>query len=76
MKTYWEWRYSSTIFVTLTLDGGEWSASGPCLFTPGERTPGTHWIEGGVGLRAGLDAVEYRKKSLVLPGIEPQPSSP
>jgi hypothetical protein len=25
-------------------------------FTPGERTPGTHWIGGWVGLRAGLDA--------------------
>jgi hypothetical protein len=25
-------------------------------FTPGERTPGTHWIGGWVGPRAGLDA--------------------
>jgi hypothetical protein len=25
-------------------------------FTPGERTPGTHWIGGWMGLRAGLDA--------------------
>jgi hypothetical protein len=30
-------------------------------FTPGERTPGTHWIGGWVGLRAGLDAGVRRK---------------
>jgi hypothetical protein len=30
-------------------------------FTPGERAPGTHWIGGSVGLRAGLDAVVKRK---------------
>jgi hypothetical protein len=29
--------------------------------TPGERTPGTHWIGGWVGLRAGLDAGTRRK---------------
>jgi hypothetical protein len=30
-------------------------------FTPRERTPGTHWIGGWVGLRAGLDAGARRK---------------
>jgi hypothetical protein len=30
-------------------------------FTPGERTPGTHWIGGWVGPRAGLDAGTRRK---------------
>jgi hypothetical protein len=50
-------------FLTLTLDGGEWSASRPFRLTPGERASGTHWIEGRVGLRAGLDAVEERKIS-------------
>jgi hypothetical protein len=30
-------------------------------FTPGERTHGTHWIGGWVGLRAGLDAGARRK---------------
>jgi hypothetical protein len=30
-------------------------------FTSGERTPGTHWIGGWVGLRAGLDAGARRK---------------
>jgi hypothetical protein len=32
--------------------------------------PGTHWIGGWVGLRAGLDAVE-KAKDLALPGFEP-----
>jgi hypothetical protein len=47
-----EWRYNSTSAI----DGGECSDS-----HPGRFTPGTHWIVGWVGLRAGLDAVEYRK---------------
>jgi hypothetical protein len=38
-------------------------------FTPGERAPGTHWIEGWVDLRAGLDDLEKRK-FLTLPGLE------
>jgi hypothetical protein len=29
-------------FLTSALDGGEWSASRPGLFTPRERDPGTH----------------------------------
>jgi hypothetical protein len=37
-----------------------WSASRPNRFTPGEITPGTHWIGGCVGHRAGLDAVERK----------------
>jgi hypothetical protein len=41
------------IFLTLALVGSEWSAS-----HPRERTPGTHWIGGWVGPRAGLDYVE------------------
>jgi hypothetical protein len=30
--------------LTLALDGGEWSASHPCHFTPRERAPGTQII--------------------------------
>jgi hypothetical protein len=48
-------------FLTSVLDGGEWSASHPCRFTPGERFPGTHWIGGWVGPRAGLDGTKKRK---------------
>jgi hypothetical protein len=40
-------------------------------FTPGERTPGTHWIGGWVGLRAGLDAEARRKFSLPCQGLNP-----
>jgi hypothetical protein len=46
------------IFLTSTLAGGEWSASRPGSFTPGERAPDTHWIGGWVGPRAGLDDTE------------------
>jgi hypothetical protein len=56
------------IFLTLALAGGEWSASRPCRFTPGEIAPGTHWI-GWVSPRAALDDVEKRK-FLTLPGLE------
>jgi hypothetical protein len=56
-------------FLTSALAAGEWSAS-----PPEEIGPGTHWIEGWVGLRAGLDVVEKRK-FLSLPGFEPWLSS-
>jgi hypothetical protein len=46
------------IFLTSALVGGDWSASRPCRFTPGERAPGTHWIGGWVGPRVGIDEVE------------------
>jgi hypothetical protein len=42
------------------LVGGEWSASRPGRFTPGEIAPSTHWTGGWVGPRAGLDDVEKR----------------
>jgi len=48
-------------FLTSSLDGGEWSASRSSRFTPRERAPGTHWIGGWVGYRAGLDAMVKRK---------------
>jgi hypothetical protein len=56
-----EWRYRSTHSLTSALDGGEWSASRPGRFTPGERAPGTHWIGGWVGPRAVPYAVVKRK---------------
>jgi hypothetical protein len=60
-----EWMYRSTFFLTSTLVAGEWSASSPAHFTPGERAPGTHWTGGWVDLRAGLDDVEKRKNILL-----------
>jgi hypothetical protein len=43
------------------LDGGEWPASEPDHFNPG-----THWIRGWMGPRAGLESV----KKILLPLIE------
>jgi hypothetical protein len=43
------------LFMTSALVGGEWLASRPGLFTPGESDPRTHWIGGWVGRRALLD---------------------
>jgi hypothetical protein len=66
------------IFLTSALVGGEWSASRPGRFIPGERAPGTHWIGGWVDPRSGLDDAEIRK-FLNLPGLElrpPRSSSP
>ncbi|PNF38935.1 Brain-specific homeobox protein-like protein [Cryptotermes secundus] len=37
------------IFLASELFGGEWSASFPGRFTPGERVPGTQWIGSCVG---------------------------
>jgi hypothetical protein len=65
--------YRSTFFLTLALAGGEWSASHPGHFTPGERAHGTYWIGGWVSLRAGLDSVEKRE-FLTLPGLKSNPS--
>jgi hypothetical protein len=49
-----------------------WSASRPSHFTPGERTPVTHWIGGWVGPRTNLDDMEKRK-FLTLLGLELRP---
>jgi hypothetical protein len=49
------------IFLFSALVGGEWSASRPGRFIPGERAPGSHWIGGWVDHRASLDDVEKRK---------------
>jgi hypothetical protein len=61
MKTIREWRYSSTHSLTSALDGCEWSVSRPSRFTPRERAPGTHWLEGRVSPRPGLDTVSKGK---------------
>jgi hypothetical protein len=45
-------------FLTSALDGAEWSASRRGRLTPRKIALGTHCIEGWVGARAGLDAVE------------------
>jgi len=49
-------------FLTLALDGDEWSASLSGRSTPSEKAAVTHWLGGWAGPGAGLDAVAKRKK--------------
>jgi hypothetical protein len=49
--------------LTSALDGGEWSASQPCHFTPAEGAPGTHCTGGWVGAKTRLDVTEKKKIS-------------
>jgi hypothetical protein len=72
MKAYGGVDVCIHIFLTSALAGGEWSASRRGRFTPGERSAGTHWIEGWVDPRASLHDVEKRK-FLTLPGLELRP---
>jgi hypothetical protein len=67
-------RGNSSSFLISAVVGGEWSVTPRPRFTLGERTSGTHWIRGRVGLRTGLDTARG-KNSLTLPGIEPRSSS-
>jgi hypothetical protein len=61
MKAYGRVDVEIHIFLTSTLAGGEWSASRPGRFTPGEIDPGTHWIGDWVDPRTGFDDMGKRK---------------
>jgi hypothetical protein len=74
MKVYGEVDVKISIFLTSALVRGDWSASRPGRFTPGERVPVNHWVGGWVDSRAGLDDLEKRK-FFTLPGLKLQPSS-
>jgi hypothetical protein len=69
-----ELRYSFTHSLTSALDGGEWSVSRPCRFTPRERLPVAHWIGCWVGPRTVLDTVVKRK--IPSPRQESNPRTP
>jgi hypothetical protein len=62
--------------LTSALNRGEWSPSHPSHFSPGERAPGMHWIEGWVGPRASLDPMEKRKNSPHCQESNPSHSEP
>jgi hypothetical protein len=73
MKAYGEIDILIHIFLNSAPVGGEWLASRPGRFTPGERADGTHLIGVWVDPRAGIDYIEKRK-FLNLPGLELNPS--
>jgi hypothetical protein len=58
MKTYGGADVWTHVFLTSAVVGGEWSASRSGRFTLRERAPGTNWIGGSLGPRAGLDDME------------------
>jgi hypothetical protein len=76
MKAYGGMEVEMYIFLTSALAGGEWSAACPCHFIPRERTPGTHWIGGWVGPRAGQDDVEKILDPTGTQTLNPRSSSP
>jgi hypothetical protein len=57
MEACWGVEVYLHAFLTSALDEGEWSASCPCHFTVREKAPGTHWVGGWVGPRAGLNTM-------------------
>ena len=57
-------------FLSLAVEGGEWSFSRLVHFTAEKRAPGTHSIGGCVCLIAGLDVLEKRITSFDVRGIE------
>jgi hypothetical protein len=75
MKPYGEWvDVQIRIFLNSTLAGGEWSASSPGRFTPGERAPQYPLDRRFGDHKAGPDDMEKRK-FLALPGLELRPLS-
>jgi hypothetical protein len=71
LKMYWGGWGIDPPFLTSALSGGEWSDSRPLPLYP--QYPLDRRL---VGPRASLDAVGEKKNLLLLPGIEPRPSSP
>jgi hypothetical protein len=51
MKAYWGVHIEIHVFLTSSIDRGEWSASRPGCLTPGERVPGTHRVGGWIGTK-------------------------
>jgi hypothetical protein len=69
MKAYGGVEVQTHVFLTSALVGRKWSASRPAHFNPGERAPGIHWIEVGLGLRVSL-GIELLRKDSGYPGLQ------
>jgi hypothetical protein len=69
MNTYGGVDVQMYVFLTSALVGDELSASCSDRFNPGERAPGTHWVRGWMGPRAGVGIME-KCKFLTLPRFE------
>jgi hypothetical protein len=67
MKTYWGVEVKLQTFLTSSLDGGEWSA-----LRLGRFTPSTHWMEGCVGPRTGLDTGEEKNSQINMTNLPKQ----
>jgi hypothetical protein len=50
-----ERKYSSYSFLTSAVDGVSGQRHAPAALYPRGKDPGTHWAEGWVGLKVGLD---------------------
>jgi hypothetical protein len=55
MEAQGERMYKSYSFMTLAVGGVSGQRHASASIYPRERTPGTHWTGGSVGLRAGLN---------------------
>jgi hypothetical protein len=67
MKTHEVVEVQVHTFLTLALDGDEWSPSRPSLYTPGEEALSTYWVGGCEDRRAVLDTVTKRKNPFPVP---------
>jgi hypothetical protein len=63
--------YSSDSCLTSALERVSGQRHAPNALTPGDWTPGTHWIEGWVGLRAGLETGASGKIHFLCWGSNP-----
>jgi hypothetical protein len=68
MKAYGEWTYRSTFSWPRDYFELSGQLHAPAALLWG-KSPGTHWIEGCLDLRTGLDHLEKRK-FFTLPGLE------
>jgi rubredoxin len=71
-----EWRYSSTHSWPPNYMDVCGYVYAPAALPPRERAAGTHWIQGWMGPRAGLDAVVKRKIPSPCQESNPRSSSP